>query len=48
MRIKDFILRAMEYDPITEATAQKLLQRILKILGYGMPKELPDSKEQDP
>lgn len=48
MTIKEFILRAMEHDPITETTAQKILRRILLILGYGTPKALPEPKEQDP
>lgn len=47
MTIKDFLLRAMEHDPITESTAQKILRRILLILGYGAPKVLPEPKEQD-
>lgn len=48
MTIKDFILRAMEHDPLTEAAAQKKLKRILQFLGYNTPKELPEPQKQDP
>ena len=48
MTIKEFVLRAMEYDPLSEATAQKILRHILQILGYGVPKELPEPHKQDP
>lgn len=46
MTIKDLILRAMEHDPLTEAAAQKILKRILQLLGYSAPKELHEPKEQ--
>jgi hypothetical protein len=48
MTIKDFILRAMEHDPLTEAAAQKILKRILQLLGYNAPKELLEPQKQDP
>lgn len=44
MTIREFILRAMEYDPMTESAAQTILKRILRILGCA-PKELPELKE---
>ena len=48
MTIKNFILRAMEHDPLTEAVARKILKRILQFLGYNAPKELPEPQKQDP
>lgn len=48
MTVKEFILRAMEYEPISETTAQKILKRILILLGFGMQKELPESGEEAP
>ena len=48
MTVKDFILRAMEYEPMSETTAQKILKRILLLLGFGIPKELPESREEAP
>lgn len=44
MTIKEFILRAMEYAPMTEEAAQTILRRILGFLGYGVPKQLPEPK----
>lgn len=46
--IKDFILRSTEHDPLTEAAAQKKRKRILQLQVYSAPKELSESKEQDP
>jgi hypothetical protein len=48
MTVKEFILRAVEYEPMSETTAQKILKRILHLLGFGMPKELPESREEAP
>ena len=48
MTVKDFILRAMEYEPMSETTAQKILKRILLLLGVGIPKELPEPREDAP
>lgn len=48
MTVKEFILRAMEYEPIPETTAQKILKRILILLGFGMQKELPESSQKAP
>jgi hypothetical protein len=48
MTVKEFILCAMEYKPMSETTAQKILTRILVLLGFGMPKELPESREETP
>ena len=48
MTVKDFILRAMEYEPMSETTAQKILKRILLLLGFGIPKELPAPREEAP
>lgn len=48
MTVKDFILRAMEYEPMSETTAQKILKRILLLLGFGIPKELPEPGEEAP
>lgn len=46
MTVKDFILRAMEYEPMSETTAQKILKQILLLLGFGIPKELPEPGEE--
>lgn len=48
MTVKDFILRAMEYETMSETTAQKILKRILILLGFGMQKELPESNQKAP
>ena len=48
MTVKDFILRAMEYEPMSETTAQKILKRILLLLGFGIPKELTEPREEAP
>ena len=48
MTVKEFILRAMEYEPMSETTAQKILKRILLLLGFDMPKELPEPKKEHP
>lgn len=48
MTIKQFLLCAMEYRPISESIAYKILKRILLLLGYGPPKELPEPQEQIP
>jgi hypothetical protein len=48
MTVKEFILRAMEYEPMSETTAQKILKRILLLLGFGMPRELPKPGEEAP
>ena len=48
MTVKEFILRAMEYEPISETTAQKILKRILLLLGFSIPKELPEPREEAP
>jgi hypothetical protein len=48
MTIKDFILRAMEYEPMSETTAQKILKRILLLLGFGILKQLPEPREEAP
>lgn len=48
MTVKEFIMRAMEYEPMSETTAQKILKRILIQLGLGMQKELPESGEEAP
>lgn len=48
MTVKDFILRAMEYEPMSETTAQKILKRILLLLGFGIPKGLPEPREEAP
>lgn len=48
MTVKEFILRAMGYEPISETTAQKSLKRILILLGFGMQKELPESSQKAP
>ena len=46
MTVKEFILRAMEYEPISETTAQRILKRILILLGFCMQKELPESRQK--
>lgn len=48
MTIIELITRALEYEPLSETAAQKILLRILSILRRGTPKELPDSKEKAP
>lgn len=48
MTVKEFILRAVEYEPMLETTAQKILKQILHLLGFGMQKELPESGEEAP
>ena len=48
MTVKEFILRAMVYEPISESSAQKILNRILILLGFGMQKELPESSQKAP
>lgn len=42
MTIKELILKALEYDPLSETTAQKILMRILEILSRGQRRELPE------
>lgn len=46
MTIKDLILKALEYEALSETTAQKILLRILKILSRGPQQELaePDTE----
>lgn len=48
MTIKEFILTAMQYKSMSESTAQKILKRLLLLLGYDPPKELPEPEKQDP
>lgn len=45
MTIKDLILRALEYDPLSESAAQRVLLRILEILSRGARRELPEPNE---
>lgn len=45
MTIREFILNALEYKPISASTALKILQRVLKRLGYRTPKALPEPQE---
>lgn len=42
MMIKVLILKALEYDSLSETTAQKILLRILEILSRGRWRELPE------
>lgn len=44
MTIKKFILTALQYESMSESTAQKILKRILLLLGYDPPRELPERK----
>ena len=48
MTINEFIRRALEYEPMTETTAQKILRRILLILGLDPPKGLPEPEDHSP
>lgn len=43
MTIKDLILKALEYEPLSETAAQKILLRILEILSRVPQQELPES-----
>lgn len=44
MTIKEFILAALQYESMSESTAQKILKRILLRLGYDPRGELPERK----
>lgn len=48
MTVKEFVLRSMEHEPMSETTAQNILKRILHLLGFGMPKELAETGEEAP
>lgn len=45
MTIKDLITCALEYEPLTETVAQRILLRILEILRRGLQRELPEPKD---
>ena len=48
MTVKEFIQRAMECKPMSDAAAQRILTRILILLGYAPPKALPEPKKEHP
>lgn len=48
MTIKDLILRALEYEPLSENMAQRVLLRILNFMQRGAPMELPEPKGDTP
>lgn len=45
MTIKELIIRALEFEPLTDTAAQRILLRILEILRCGSPEELPEPKD---
>ena len=48
MTIKELITRALEFEPLTDTVAQRVLLRILEILQCGSPRELPEPKDHTP
>lgn len=41
MKLRDLIACAIEYEPLQDAVARRILQNILRILSGDYPKGLP-------
>lgn len=48
MTIKELITRALEFQPLPDTAAQRILLRILEILLCGALQELPEPKDHVP
>ncbi len=48
MTFRQLICLAVEYEPLEDTAAQRILQNILRLLSAQKPKALPDGQQVTP